>query len=259
MFQFALLVFGNAPICSDFSDLLRFLPICSQNKSGKPLSADPFCKSPISEASNLNSGFGGRTSPPRPSPFSSSPLPLPLSLFLLLAPLPSPLSSPSPSLPILLLSPLPSPLPSPSLPLSLFSSSPLSFSLSLLSPLPLSSSTIQTFSIALLHFILRELICVIITPLITPNHLWGVNKRNLLEILHLPVLYLLGKITPTITALFTRMPLTGQRIAMVDLVLLVFQHLRIYHRRGWSQSFPLKTFFSCSLGGGGDWRKKIAP
>ena len=33
------------PICSD---LLRFLPICSQNKSGKPLSADPFCKSPIS-------------------------------------------------------------------------------------------------------------------------------------------------------------------------------------------------------------------
>ena len=45
--------FGNTPICSD---LFRFLPICSvffrfvfrtnQNTSGKPLSADPFCKSP---------------------------------------------------------------------------------------------------------------------------------------------------------------------------------------------------------------------
>ena len=31
-------------ICSVF---FRFVPICFQNKSGKPLSADPFCKSPI--------------------------------------------------------------------------------------------------------------------------------------------------------------------------------------------------------------------
>ena len=47
LFRFAFLVFGNTPICSD---LLRFLPICFQNKSEqseKPLSADPFCKSPI--------------------------------------------------------------------------------------------------------------------------------------------------------------------------------------------------------------------
>ena len=33
------LISGIAPICSDF---FRFAPICSQNKSGKPLSADPF-------------------------------------------------------------------------------------------------------------------------------------------------------------------------------------------------------------------------
>ena len=31
----------------------------------------------------------------------------------------------------------------------------------------------------------------------------------------------------------------------------VFQHFHIYRRGGWSQSFPLKIFFSCSLGGGG--------
>ena len=46
LFRFVPLVFGTAPICSD---LLRFLPICFQNKSeksGKPLSADPLCKSP---------------------------------------------------------------------------------------------------------------------------------------------------------------------------------------------------------------------
>ena len=30
-----------------------------------------------------------------------------------------------------------------------------------------------------------------------------------------------------------------------------FQHFRIYRRGGWSQGFPLKSFFSCSLGGGG--------
>ena len=40
-------LFRFVPICSVF---FRFVPICfrtNQNKSGKPLSADPFCKSPI--------------------------------------------------------------------------------------------------------------------------------------------------------------------------------------------------------------------
>ena len=50
--------FRFVPICvpclREYPDLFRFAPICSdvfvfranQNKSGKPLSADPFCKSP---------------------------------------------------------------------------------------------------------------------------------------------------------------------------------------------------------------------
>ena len=29
------------------------------------------------------------------------------------------------------------------------------------------------------------------------------------------------------------------------------QHVHIYRRGGWSQSLPLKIFFSCFLGGGG--------
>ena len=50
-FRFALLVFGNSPICSDLpslfsSDLFRFVFRRNQNKSEKPLSADPFRKSP---------------------------------------------------------------------------------------------------------------------------------------------------------------------------------------------------------------------
>ena len=56
-FRFALFVSGNAPICSNllrfismcsdlFQNILRLVPICFQNKSGKPFSADPFCKSP---------------------------------------------------------------------------------------------------------------------------------------------------------------------------------------------------------------------
>ena len=57
--------------------------------------------------------------------------------------------------------------------------------------------------------------------------------------------------TSTVAALFSKMALTGQRIAMVDMVLLFFQLFHIYRRGGWSQSFPLKIFFSCSLGGGG--------
>ena len=49
LFRFALLVFA---ICSDLfrfapfsSDLFRFVFRTNQNRSGKPLSADPFCKS----------------------------------------------------------------------------------------------------------------------------------------------------------------------------------------------------------------------
>ena len=59
LFRFAFLVCGNIPICSDLfrfalfsSDLFRFGFRTNRNKSGKPLSADPFCKSPII-ASNL--------------------------------------------------------------------------------------------------------------------------------------------------------------------------------------------------------------
>ena len=58
--------------------------------------------------------------------------------------------------------------------------------------------------------------------------------------------------TSTVVALFSKMALTGQRVAMVDMVFLVLlQHFHIYRRGGWSQSLPLKIFFSCSLGGGG--------
>ena len=58
--------------------------------------------------------------------------------------------------------------------------------------------------------------------------------------------------TSTVAALFSKMALTGQRIAMEDTVLLVFlQHCHIYRKGGWGQSSPLKIFFSCSLGGGG--------
>ena len=49
LFRFAFLVFWNAPICSDWLrfHLFRFVFRTNQNKSGKPLSAGPFCKSPI--------------------------------------------------------------------------------------------------------------------------------------------------------------------------------------------------------------------
>ena len=43
--------------------------------------------------------------------------------------------------------------------------------------------------------------------------------------------------TSTVAALFPKMALTGQRIAMVDMVFLNFQHFHIYRRGGWSQSF----------------------
>ena len=57
--------------------------------------------------------------------------------------------------------------------------------------------------------------------------------------------------TSTAAALFSKMALTGQRIAMVDMVSHFLQHFHVYRRGGWSQSLPLKIFFSCSLGGGG--------
>ena len=59
--------------------------------------------------------------------------------------------------------------------------------------------------------------------------------------------------TSTVAALFSKMALTGQRIAIVDMVSLVFffQNFHTYRRGGWNQSFTLKIFFSCSLGGGG--------
>ena len=52
------------PICSVF---FRFVFRTNQNKSGKPLSADPFCKSPISRRSINVKGFG--LSPFLPTPF----------------------------------------------------------------------------------------------------------------------------------------------------------------------------------------------
>ena len=57
--------------------------------------------------------------------------------------------------------------------------------------------------------------------------------------------------TFTVAALFSKMAVTGPRIVMVDMVFLVLQHFHIYRRGGWSQSLPLKIFYSCSLGGGG--------
>ena len=52
----------------------------------------------------------------------------------------------------------------------------------------------------------------------------------------------------TVAVLFSKMALTGRRIAMVDMGLLVFQHFHICRRAGWSQSFALslslKIFFS---------------
>ena len=48
------------------------------------------------------------------------------------------------------------------------------------------------------------------------------------------------------------MALTGERIAMTDMVLLVFPAIFISTvGGGWSQTFALKMFFSCPLRGGG--------
>ena len=52
--------------------------------------------------------------------------------------------------------------------------------------------------------------------------------------------------------LLDSLALTGQRIAMVDMVLLELSlHVCIYRRGRWRQRFALKICFSCSLGGGG--------
>ena len=53
-------------------------------------------------------------------------------------------------------------------------------------------------------FYFQELISVIITPPITPNHFWGFNKRNSQERLHQPVLSLSGKITPSFTPKYSQ-------------------------------------------------------
>ena len=53
LFRFAFLVCGNAPICSD---LLRFLPITNQNKSGNPFLLTPFA-SPRSSSISLKCSF----------------------------------------------------------------------------------------------------------------------------------------------------------------------------------------------------------
>ena len=49
--------------------------------------------------------------------------------------------------------------------------------------------------------------------------------------------------TSTVAALFSKMALTGQRIAMVDVVLPVFQHSLIYRRGRLRQRFARKVFF----------------
>ena len=57
--------------------------------------------------------------------------------------------------------------------------------------------------------------------------------------------------TSTVVAVFSKMALTGQRIAMVDVVLLGFSSISIsIVGLDGAQSFPLEMFFSCSLGAG---------
>ena len=65
--------------------------------------------------------------------------------------------------------------------------------------------------------------------------------------------------TSTVAARFSKMALTGQRIAMVDMDLQVFPAFPYLPEGGWSQSFPLKIFFSCSLGGGGRYFSAPCP
>ena len=48
-------LFRFAPISSD---LFRFVFRANQNKSGKPLSADPFCKSPMSIRTTFSTALG---------------------------------------------------------------------------------------------------------------------------------------------------------------------------------------------------------
>ena len=53
-----------------------------------------------------------------------------------------------------------------------------------------------------------------------------------------PLLQEIKVSTSSVAALFLKVALTGQRIAMVDMVLLVFfQHFHVYRKGGWSQSF----------------------
>ena len=68
----------------------------------------------------------------------------------------------------------------------------------------LKEHTIRTSWITPHHFIVRELISVIIATPITPNNVWGFNKRNAQEKLHLLVLSLLGRSTPLITPKYSQ-------------------------------------------------------
>ena len=68
--------------------------------------------------------------------------------------------------------------------------------------------------------------------------------------------------TSTVAVPFSKMALTGQRIAMVDMVFASFAcPYLLYDRGGWSQSFPVKIFFSCPLLGdkihGPAWGQQI--
>ena len=63
---------------------------------------------------------------------------------------------------------------------------------------------IRTSWITLHHFILRELIRVMITPPITPNNFWGFNKRKSQEKWHPLVLSLLRRNPPQITPKYSQ-------------------------------------------------------
>ena len=49
--------------------------------------------------------------------------------------------------------------------------------------------------------------------------------------------------TSAVAAVFAILRPENRYAAIVDMVLLVFQHFHIYRRVGWSQNFPLKIFF----------------
>ena len=64
---------------------------------------------------------------------------------------------------------------------------------------PETTTTIRTSWITPHHSFFQELICVIISPPITPNQFWGFNKRNSQEYYTTLVLSLLGNIAQSFT------------------------------------------------------------